>query len=83
MNIRRNWVAVREEVDEFVIIIHYMHAIASQWLTDHSKYVLPSFQNKCLNFMLHTKQNEWIYTLKYVYMHQCLEYVLVVHIEIY
>ena len=28
-----------------------MHAIASQWLTDHSKYVLPPFQNKCLNFM--------------------------------
>ena len=32
---------------------------------------------------LHTEQNEWIYTLKYVYIHQCLEYVLVVHIEIY
>ena len=28
-----------------------MHAIASQWLTYHSKYVLPPFQNKCLNFM--------------------------------
>ena len=28
-----------------------MHAIASQWLTDHSKYVLPSLQNKCLNFV--------------------------------
>ena len=28
-----------------------MHAIASQWLTDHSKYVLPPFQNKCLNFV--------------------------------
>ena len=28
-----------------------MHAIASQWLTDHSKYVLPLFQNKFLNFV--------------------------------
>jgi 16S rRNA G966 N2-methylase RsmD len=28
-----------------------MHAIASQWLTDHIKYVLPPFQNKCLNFV--------------------------------
>ena len=28
-----------------------MHATASQWLTDHSKYVLPPFQNKCLNFV--------------------------------
>ena len=28
-----------------------MHAIASQWLRDHSKYVLPPFQNKCLNFV--------------------------------
>ena len=28
-----------------------MHAIASQWLTDHSKYVLPPFQNNCLNFV--------------------------------
>ena len=28
-----------------------MHAIASQRLTEHSQYVLPSFQNKCLNFM--------------------------------
>ena len=28
-----------------------MHAIASQWLTDQSKYVLPLFQNKCLNFV--------------------------------
>ena len=28
-----------------------MHAIASQRLTDHSQYVLPPFQNKCLNFM--------------------------------
>ena len=28
-----------------------MHAIASQWLTDHSQYVLPPFQNKCLNFV--------------------------------
>ena len=46
-----------------------MHAIASQWLEDHNKYVLPPFQNKCLNFMLHTEQNEWIYTLKYVYIH--------------
>ena len=55
-----------------------MHAIASQWLTDHSKYVLPPFQNKCLNFMLHTEQNEWICTLKYIYIHQRLEYVLVV-----
>ena len=33
--------------------------------------------------MLHTEQNESIYTLKYIYIHQCLEYVLVVHIEIY
>ena len=33
--------------------------------------------------VLHTQQNEWIYTLKYVYIHQCLEYVPVVHIEIY
>ena len=33
--------------------------------------------------VLHTEQNEWIYTLKYIYIHQCLEYVLVVHIEIY
>ena len=38
----------------------------------------------CLfQYGLHTEQNEWIYTLKYVYIHQCLEYVLVVHIEIY
>ena len=28
-----------------------MHAIASQWLTDHSKYVLPPFQNRFLNFV--------------------------------
>ena len=28
-----------------------MHAIASQWLTDHCKYVLPPFQNKFLNFV--------------------------------
>ena len=28
-----------------------MHAIASQRLTHHSQYVLPPFQNKCLNFM--------------------------------
>ena len=28
-----------------------MQAIASQWLTDHSQYVLPPFQHKCLNFM--------------------------------
>ena len=28
-----------------------MHAIASQRLTYHSQYVLPLFQNKCLNFM--------------------------------
>ena len=29
----------------------YIHAIASQWFTDHSQYVLPPFKNKCLNFM--------------------------------
>ena len=34
-----------------------MHAIASQWLTDHSKYVLPPFQNKCLNFVQTLVQN--------------------------
>ena len=28
-----------------------MHAIASRGLKDHSQYVLPLFQNKCLNFM--------------------------------
>ena len=28
-----------------------MHAIASQLLRYHSQYVLPPFQNKCLNFM--------------------------------
>ena len=28
-----------------------MHAVASLWLTYHSKYVLPPFQNKCLKFV--------------------------------
>ena len=35
--------------------------------------LLPPFLNTCLsrhfNKWLHTKQNEWIYTLKYVYIH--------------
>ena len=34
-----------------------MHAIASQQLTDHSQYVLPPFQNTCLNFMQTLVQN--------------------------
>lgn len=38
-------------------------------------YVLPPFPNIFLsrnfNMWLHTKQNEWIYTLKYVYIHLC------------
>ena len=38
---------------------------------------------RLFQYELHTEQNEWIYTLKYVYIHQCLEYVLVVHIAIY
>ena len=39
----------------------------------YSTYLLPPFLNICLsknfNKWLHTEQNEWIYTLKYVYIH--------------
>ena len=44
-------------------------------------FILPPFPNISLfrdfNKALHTKQNEWIYTLKYVYIHQYVP----VHLE--
>ena len=46
--------------------------------SDNSDWLLPPFLNICLsmgfNKWLHTEQNEWTYTLKYVYIHP---YVLV------